>query len=263
MDLGIKGKTVLVTASSTGIGKAVAEAFSAEGCKVAICSRSKETLIETARDIKLKHNTEPFWGVCDLNQQKDIENFYEAVRNHFGKIDILINNCGGPVPGFFRDLSEDDWDQAYKQVLLSVIRFSNLVIPKMLEQEWGRIVNITSIAVKQPVHNLMLSNSLRAGVTGFAKSLSNEFGSKNITVNNVAPGYTLTHRLYELAVNRAKTSGKSHEEILVDMAKDVPMNRLGGPEEIAATVVFLASQKASYITGTTIQVDGGSTKAIF
>lgn len=263
MDLGIKGKTVLVTASSTGIGKAVAETFSAEGCNVAICSRSKETLIETARDIKLKYNTEPFWGVCDLNQQKDIENFYEAVRNHFGKIDILINNCGGPVPGFFRDLSEDDWDQAYKQVLLSVIRFSNLVIPKMLEQEWGRIVNITSIAVKQPVHNLMLSNSLRAGVTGFAKSLSNEFGSKNITVNNVAPGYTLTHRLYELAVNRAKTSGKSHEEILVDMAKDVPMNRLGGPEEIAATVVFLASQKASYITGTTIQVDGGSTKAIF
>lgn len=263
MDLGIKGKTALITASSTGIGKAVAEAFAAEGCNIAICSRSKETLIDTSRDIKLKFNTEPFWGVCDLNQQKDIENFYEAVSNHFGKVDILINNCGGPVPGFFRELSEDDWDHAYKQVLLSVIRFSNLVIPKMIEQEWGRIVNITSIAVKQPVHNLMLSNSLRAGVTGFAKSLSNEFGSKNITVNNVAPGYTLTHRLYELAVNRAKTSGKSHEEILVDMAKDVPMNRLGGPEEIAATVVFLASQKASYITGTTIQVDGGSTKAIF
>ena len=170
---------------------------------------------------------------------------------------------GGPVPGFFRDLSEEDWENAYKQVLLSVVRFSNLVIPKMIEQEWGRIVNITSIAVKQPVHNLMLSNSLRAGVTGFAKSLSNEFGNKNITVNNVAPGYTLTHRLYELAVSRAKTSGKSHEEILVDMAKDVPMNRLAGPEEIASTVVFLASQKASYITGTTIQVDGGSTKAIF
>jgi len=263
MDLGIKGKTALVTASSTGIGKAVAEALAAEGCNIAICSRSKETLIDTARDIKLKYNAETFWGVCDLNQQKDIENFYEAVKNHFGKVDILINNCGGPVPGFFRDLTEEDWDLAYKQVLLSVIRFSNLVIPKMLEQEWGRIVNITSIAVKQPVHNLMLSNSLRAGVTGFAKSLSNEFGSKNITVNNVAPGYTLTHRLYELAVNRAKTSGKSHEEILVDMAKDVPMNRLGGPEEIAATVVFLASQKASYITGTTIQVDGGSTKAIF
>ena len=263
MDLGIKGKVALVTASSTGIGKAVAEALAEEGCKIAICARSKEVLIETSRYIKNKFSIEPFWGVCDLNQKKDIENFYDAVKNQFGKIDILVNNCGGPVPGFFRDLSEDDWEQAYKQVLLSVVRFSNLVIPNMIEQEWGRIINITSIAVKQPIHNLMLSNSLRAGVTGFAKSLSNEFGNKNITVNNVAPGYTLTHRLYELAVNRAKTSGKSHEEILVEMAKDVPLNRLGGPEEIAAMVVFLASQKASYITGTTIQVDGGLTKAIF
>lgn len=263
MDLGIKGKIALVTASSTGIGKAVAESLAAEGCNLAICSRSKDTLLETARDIKSKYNIEPFWGVCDLNQHKDIENFYEAVKNHFGKIDILVNNCGGPIPGFFRELSEEDWDNAIKQVLLSVIRFSNLVIPKMIEQEWGRIINITSVAVKQPVHNLMLSNSLRAGVTGFAKSLSNEFGNKNITVNNVAPGYTLTHRLYELAVTRAKASGKSHEEILVDMAKDVPMSRLGGPEEIAAMVAFLASQKASYITGTTIQVDGGSTKSIF
>jgi 3-oxoacyl-[acyl-carrier protein] reductase len=263
MDLGIKGKIALVSASSTGIGKAVAESLAAEGCNLAICSRSKDTLLETARDIKSKYNIEPFWGVCDLNQHKDIENFYEAVKNHFGKIDILVNNCGGPIPGFFRELSEEDWDNAIKQVLLSVIRFSNLVIPKMIEQEWGRIINITSVAVKQPVHNLMLANSLRAGVTGFAKSLSNEFGNKNITVNNVAPGYTLTHRLYELAVTRAKASGKSHEEILVDMAKDVPMSRLGGPEEIAAMVAFLASQKASYITGTTIQVDGGSTKSIF
>ena len=263
MDLGIRGKVALVTASSTGIGKAIAEALAEEGCSLAICSRTKEILIETARDIKNKFNIEPFWGICDLNHQKDIENFYDAAKNHFGKIDILVNNCGGPTPGFFRDLSEEDWDNAFKQVLLSVVRYSNLVLPKMIEQEWGRIINITSIAVKQPVHNLMLSNSLRAGVTGFAKSLSNEFGNKNITVNNVAPGYTLTHRLYELAVNRAKISGKSHEEILVDMAKDVPMNRLGGPEEIAAVVVFLASQKASYITGTTIQVDGGSTRAIF
>ncbi len=263
MDLGIKGKTALITASSTGIGKAVALAFAEEGCKLAICSRSKENLIETSREIKNKFKVEPFWGVCDLNQKKDIENFYDAVKNQFGKIDILVNNCGGPAPGFFRDLSEDDWEQAYKQILLSVIRFSNLVLPNMIEQEWGRIINITSVAVKQPVHNLILSNSLRAGVTGFAKSLSNEFGNQNITVNNVAPGFTLTHRIYELAVNRAKTSGKSHEEILAEMVKDVPLNRLGSPEEIASMVIFLASQKASYITGTTIQVDGGSTKAIF
>jgi 3-oxoacyl-[acyl-carrier protein] reductase len=263
MDLGIKGKTALITASSSGIGKAVAEAFAEEGCRLAICSRTKEKLIETSREIKAKYNIEPFWGVCDLNNSKDIDNFYDAVTKQFGKVDILVNNCGGPIPGFFRDLTDEDWNEAFKQVLMSVVRFSHLVLPSMIEQEWGRIVNITSVAVKQPVHNLMLSNSLRAGVTGFAKSLSNEFGSKNITVNNVAPGFTLTHRLYELAVNRAKILGKSHEEILVEMAKDVPANRLGGPEEIASLVVFLASQKASYITGTTIQVDGGTTKAIF
>ncbi len=263
MELGIKGKTALITASSTGIGKAVVEAFAEEGCNVAICSRSKQKLIDTARDIKSKFNVEPFWGVCDLNNQKDIENFYDAVIKQFGKVDILVNNCGGPIPGFFRDLSEEDWNNAFMQVLMSVVRFSHLVLPAMIEQEWGRIINITSVAVKQPVHNLMLSNSLRAGVTGFAKSLSNEFGKNNITVNNVAPGFTLTHRLYELAVDRAKTSNLSHEEILAEMSKDVPMNRLGGPEEIAATVIFLASQKASYITGTTIQVDGGSTRAIF
>lgn len=263
MELGLKGKTALITASSTGIGRAVAEAFAEEGCNVVICSRSKDKLIETSHEIKNKYNIEPFWGVCDLGNQKDIENFYQVINKQFGKVDILVNNCGGPVPGFFSDLSEEDWNNAFKQVLMSVVRFSHLVLPGMIEQEWGRIINITSIAVKQPVHNLMLSNSLRAGVTGFAKSLSNEVGSKNITVNNVAPGYTLTHRLYELAVVRAKTSGISHEEILAEMSKDVPMNRLAGPEEISALVLFLASQKASYITGTTIQIDGGSTKAIF
>ncbi len=263
MELGIRGKTVLVTASSKGIGKAVAEGFAAEGCNVAICSRNKEALIDTSKEIRSKYKVEPFWGVCDLNSLKDIENLFEAVSKQFGKVDILVNNCGGPVPGFFSELSEQDWSNAFTQVLMSVVRLSHLVLPEMIKQEWGRIINITSVAVKQPVHNLMLSNSLRAGVTGFAKSLSNEVGNKNITVNNVAPGYTLTNRLYELAVNRAKISGKSHEEILADMSKDVPMNRLGSPDEIASLIVFLASSKASYITGTTIQVDGGSTKAIF
>ncbi|MDY0083366.1 MAG: SDR family oxidoreductase [Ignavibacteriaceae bacterium] len=263
MELGIKGKTALITASSKGIGKAVAEGLAAEGCNVAICSRTKTTLIETAREIKLKYGIEPFWGLCDLSQQKDIDNFFNSVQKQFGTVDILVNNCGGPIPGFFRELSEEDWENAYKQILLSVIRFSNLVLSKMMEQEWGRIINITSVSVKQPVHNLMLSNALRSGVTGFAKSLSNEVGNRNITVNNIAPGYTLTNRVYELAVNCGKASGKSHEEILAEMVKDVPMNRLGGPDEIAAMAVFLASQKASYITGTTIQIDGGLTKSLY
>ncbi len=263
MDLQLKGKTVLVTASSTGIGKAIADGFAAEGANLAICSRSRVKLIEAANDIKNKYSVEPFWGVCDLNSKKDIETFYNAVVSNVGKVDILVNNCGGPVPGYFLELPEESWDDAYKQVLLSVTRFIHLVLPDMISNQWGRIINVTSVAVKQPVHNLVLSNSFRAAVTGLAKTLSTELANKNITVNNVAPGYTLTHRLYELAVNRAKTSGKSHEEILTEMAKDVPMNRLGSPEEIAAVVIFLASKQASYVTGTTIQVDGGAIKSIF
>lgn len=263
MDLGLKGKSVIVTASSTGIGKAIADGFAAEGANISICSRSKERLIDAATDIKNKFGSEIFWGVCDLNSHKDIDSFYNAVISNFGKVDILVNNCGGPIPGFFLELSEEAWDDAYKQVLLSVRRFINLVLPDMIKNQWGRIINITSVAVKQPVHNLILSNSFRAAVTGLSKTLSTEFANKNITVNNVAPGYTLTNRLYDLAVNRAKNSGKSHEEILTEMAKEVPMNRLGSPEEIAAVVLFLASKQASYITGTTIQVDGGSTKSIF
>ena len=263
MDSGLKDKLVLITASSTGIGKAVAELFAQEGCKVAICSRSKDNLLATAKEIKEKYSIEPFWSVCDLNKQKDIENTFTAVTRQFGSIDILVNNCGGPTPGLFQQLEEEDWNAAYEQVLLSVIRFSKLVLPGMMAANWGRIINLTSISVKQPIDNLVLSNSLRAGVTGFSKSLSNEVAKFNITVNNVAPGMTLTRRLYELAVVEAKEKSKSHEEILVEMAKRIPLNRLGRPEEIASVVVFLASKQASYVTGTTIQVDGGYIKSIY
>ena len=263
MDTGLKNKSVLITASSLGIGKAVAELFAAEGCKVAISSRSKENLLATAKEIKSKHNVEPLWSVCDLNKSKDIETTYKAVTEQFGSIDILVNNCGGPVPGMFQELEENDWDNAYEQVLLSAVRFSKLILPGMMAKNWGRIINLTSISVKQPVDNLILSNSFRAGVTGFTKSLSNEVAKFNITVNNVAPGMTLTRRLYELAVVEAKEKGKSHEEILVDMAKRTPINRLGRPEEIASVVVFLASKQASYVTGVTIQVDGGYVKSVY
>lgn len=261
MDTGLKDKTVLITASSMGIGKAAAELFAEEGCKVAISSRSKENLLSTSKELKEKYNIEPFWSVCDLNKQKDIENTFTAVSTHFGNIDILVNNCGGPPPGLFQQLEEEDWNFAYEQVLLSAVRFSKLVLPGMMAKNWGRIINLTSISVKQPIDNLILSNSFRAGVTGFTKSLSNEVAKFNITVNNVAPGMTLTGRLYELAVVEAKEKGKSHEEILVEMAKRVPMNRLAKPEEIAAMVVFLASKQASYVTGVTIQVDGGYIKS--
>jgi len=262
MDLGLKGKTALITAASKGIGKAVAESLAAEGCEIAICSRTKDDLISAANEIKEKYKTEPFWCVCDLNKEKDIELAVEVVNKQFGKIDILVNNCGGPIPGYLRDLNFKDWTSAFEQVLMSVVKFSSLIVPEMILREWGRIINITSVSVKQPIDNLMLSNSLRSGVIGFAKTLSNEVAKFNITVNNIAPGYTLTNRLYDLAVHRAKVSGISHEEILSDMSKAIPMNRLGRPEEIASAVAFLASQQASYITGNTLVIDGGFVKGL-
>ncbi len=263
MNLGIKGKKALVTASSTGIGKAIAESLVAEGCQVAICSRSKTDLEKTALEIKRKTGTEPFWTVCDITKPEEVETAYNTVTNKIGSINILVNNCGGPSPGNFLKLKENEWQDAFDLVLLSAVRFSNLVVPDMIVQEWGRIINVTSISVKQPIDDLILSNSLRSGVVGFAKSLSNELARYNITVNNVAPGYTLTNRLYELAVSRAKEDKKSHEEILAEMSKKVPMNRLARPEEIAALTAFLASNNASYITGNTIHVDGGIIKSIF
>ncbi len=263
MDFGIKGKVALITASSKGIGRAVAESLAEEGCSIAICSRNKEELIKTATEIKKKFGTEPVWSVCDLNQIKDIETTVESVKKIFGKIDILINNCGGPDPGYFQQLGDKNWQSAFEQVLLSVVRFCNLIVPDMILKEWGRIINITSITVKQPLDNLMLSNSLRSGVVGFAKTLSNEVAKYNITVNNVAPGYTLTNRIYDLAVNKGKLVGKSHEEVLAEMAKEIPMNRLAGPEEIASAIIFLSSKQAGYITGNTIQVDGGLNKGLY
>ena len=263
MDFGIKGKKALVTASSKGIGRAVAEGLLGEGCEVGICSRSKDDLLETAEELKNKYHFDVFWSVCDLNKQKDLENTFDHFIREFGQIDILINNCGGPAPGNMPSLDDEKWQAAFDQVLLSAVRLSRLAFADMMKREWGRIINITSVSVKQPIDNLMLSNSLRAGLIGFAKSLSNEVGKYNITVNNIAPGYTLTNRLYELAVIKAKESGKSHEEILIEMAKEIPTNRLGGPEEIAAAVTFLASAKAGYITGTTLQVDGGLIKGLF
>ncbi len=263
MDLGIKGKNVLVTASSKGIGKAIAEQFAAEGCNIAICSRTKEDLINTSLEIKKKYGTEVIWCICDLNKSREIENTHEIVTQQLGQIDILVNNCGGPAAGYFQELDSQKWQDAFEQVLMSAVRFCNLVVPGMMANEWGRIINISSISVKQPIDNLILSNSLRSGVIGFAKTLSNEIAKYNITVNNVAPGYTLTNRLYELAVLRAKTTGRSHEEILHDMGKEIPMNRLARPEEIASTAVFLASSQASYLTGNTIHVDGGLVKGLY
>ncbi len=246
-----------------GIGRAAAEQFIKEGCNVAICSRNKDNLLKAVQEIKSAYNTEPLWVVCDINKIEDIENTVKIVNEAFGNIDILVNNSGGPRAGFFEDLNDEDWDFAFKQILMSAVRFTRLILPAMKEKNWGRIINVTSLAVKQPVDNLILSNALRSAVTAFAKTLSNQIGKYNITINNVAPGYTLTSRIYELAVVKAKQLGISHEEVLSSMANEVPMKRLARPDEVASLIAYLASEQAGYITGSTITVDGGIIKATY
>lgn len=263
MKTGLKNKVVLVTAASKGIGKAVAELFVEEKCKVAICSSNKNNLIKASEEIKEFYNYEPLWLVCDINNSKEIKETIKAVRKELGDIDILVNNCGGPKPGFFEDMNDDDWEYGFNQVLMSAVRFMREVLPGMKINRWGRIINITSLSVKQPVDNLILSNAFRSALTAAAKTLSMQMGKYNITVNNVAPGYTLTSRLYELAMEQAKKNKSTHEDVLAEMAKNSSMHRVANPEEIAEAVIFLASQKASYITGSTIPVDGGVIKAAY
>ena len=263
MDYKIKGKAVLVSASSKGIGRAIAELFIQEGCNVAICSTNEENLKHTAKEMKLKFGVEPLWVVCDIDKPEQIESAVNVVTQKFGTIDILVNNCGGPIPGYFETLSDENWEAAFDQVLMSVIRFTRLVLPGMKSKNWGRIINITSLAVKQPVDNLILSNSLRSAVTAFAKTLSNQVGKHNITINNVAPGYTLTSRIDELAEVRAKQAGTTKENMLKSMSEEVPLKRMAAPEEVASLVLYLSSEQAGYITGSTIGVDGGVIKATY
>lgn len=263
MDFGLKSKTALITAASQGIGKAAAIELMHEGCRVAICSSNRDNLTDAADEIKNITGSEPFWMVCDINNSADINNTVEKVIEQFGSIDILVNNCGGPAPGFFDEINDENWEDAYNQVLMSTVRFTRLALPYMKKNNWGRIINVTSLSVKQPVDNLILSNSFRSAVTAFAKTISQQYGKYGITVNNVAPGFILTSRLDELAEKRAEKSGKTPEEILNEMASSNPLQKIGSPEDIGAAIAFLASERANYITGVTLQVDGGQIKSTY
>jgi 3-oxoacyl-[acyl-carrier protein] reductase len=263
MNLGLQNKTALVAASSKGIGKACAEALIQEGCRVMISSSNKDNLISASKEFSAQYNTEVLWHECNVKNTEEIRSTVGEAVNALGKIDILINNCGGPLSGPIESFSDDDWTNAFNEVLMSAVRFSREVSEIMKQNKFGRIINITSISVKQPIQRLVLSNSLRSGVTAFAKTLSTELAPFNITVNNIAPGYTLTNRIYDLALEQAKTSNISYEEVLKNFTKDIPMGRMAKPEEIGSLAAFLCSEKAAYITGQTIAVDGGYVKGIF
>jgi 3-oxoacyl-[acyl-carrier protein] reductase len=262
MDLGLKNRVAIVAASSQGIGLATAEAFAVEGCRVAMCARNQQTLQAAADKIRKQHNAEVFAEAFDVTDPAAVNSFVAAVAAKFGGVDICVTNAGGPPAKGFLAASLDDWKRAIDANFLSTVYFAREVIPFMQKKRWGRIITITSITTKQPVADLVLSNAVRAAVVGLVKSLSNEFGKDGILVNNVGPGFTATDRLKELAKARSAASGKPEQEFLDGWAADAPLKRLGEPSELADTIVWLASERASYVTGQTVLVDGGMYKGM-
>lgn len=257
MDLGLRGKVALVAAASRGLGRAVAEELAAEGASLVMCARGKETLDEACDAVRSASGVDVVGVAADVSRPDDIARLVHAAIARFSRIDILVTNAGGPPSGTFESLGPAKWDEAVRVTLLSTVNLCRAVLPGMKQRRWGRIINITSITVKQPVEGLMLSNSLRAGVTGFARTLANEVAAEGITVNNILPGYTRTQRVEDLAKAASEREGISMAEATKKWESEIPMRRLGEPREFAAVAAFLASERASYVTGTSIQVDGG------
>jgi 3-oxoacyl-[acyl-carrier protein] reductase len=257
MDLGLKDKVALVAAGSRGLGRAVAEELAAEGASIVLCARDGATLAETTAAIADQTGVHVLGVPADVTDAAQVKRLVASGIDRFGRIDILVTNAGGPPAGRFDQLTQEQWEEATRLTLYSAVYLAREVLPGMKARRWGRILNITSIAVKQPVENLLLSNSLRAAVTGFARTLANEVASEGITVNNILPGYTRTERLEDLARMMAEKQGISASEFSGKWEAEIPMGRLGEPREFAALAAFLVSERASYITGTSIQVDGG------
>lgn len=257
MDLGLKGRVALVAASSKGLGKAVAEELAAEGASLVLCARGEAALRATADAIAKAHGVAVLAVAADVGKTGEAERVAREGISRFGKIDILLTNSGGPPAGPFESLTREVWDNAAALLLGSVVEFCRVVLPGMKERRWGRILNVTSIAAKQPVDNLMLSNSLRAAVTGFARTLATEAAPFGVTVNNLLPGFTRTERMVELSDVTAAKEGITAAQALARFTAAVPMGRMGEPREFAALAAFLASERASYITGQSMAVDGG------
>src|SRR6201997_1127763 len=262
MDLGLKNRVALVAASSQGLGLATAEAFAAEGCKVAMCARNQQALEAGAERIRKQHGVEVLAEAFDVTDAGAVGRFVAAVAGKFGGVDICVTNAGGPPAKGFLAASLEDWQKAIDANFLSNVYFAREVIPHMQRKKWGRIITITSITTKQPVNDLVLSNAVRAAVVGLVKSMANEFGKDGILVNNVGPGFTATDRLKELAKARSTASGKNEKEIFDSWAVDSPLQRIGEPREVADAIVWLASDRASFITGQTILADGGAYKGL-
>jgi len=257
MDLGLRGKVALVAAASQGIGRAIAQELAAEGASIVICARNEGVLLVAAREIEEATGAAVLAKRADVARPDEIAGLVDAAIARFGRVDVLVTNSGGPPAGTFDTLDAAAWQRATELTLFAPVELARRVLPGMRERRWGRILNLTSIAVKQPIDGLMLSNSLRAAVTGWARTLANEVAPFGVTVNNVMPGYTTTQRVVDLAQAAAKRGGTTAPEIIATWVREIPAARMGEPREIAALAAFLVSDRAGYITGTSIPVDGG------
>ncbi|MGO9270402.1 MAG: SDR family oxidoreductase [Terriglobia bacterium] len=263
MDLGLKNRVAIVAASSQGLGKAVALGLAREGTKLAMCARHEPGLAAAAEEIRRETGAEVLAQAADVTQVDQVRRLVAATAERFGRVDICVTNAGGPPSKPFSGTTLEDWDAGVNLNLMSTVYFARDVLPLMQSQKWGRFIAITSVAVKQPIDGLVLSNAVRSAVSGLIKTLSNEYARDNVLVNSVCPGYTLTARLDELASQLAAGEGTAPEKIHERWNRQIPMLRLGTPEEFANVVVFLASERASYVTGVCIAVDGGLVKGVY
>jgi 3-oxoacyl-[acyl-carrier protein] reductase len=257
VDLGLRGKVALVAASSQGLGRAVARELASEGAGVVMCARGEDRLAEAARAVASETGARVVPVAADVSKTGDVKRLCEAALAAFGRVDVLVTNSGGPPPGSFESTGPEAWQAAVDVLLTSAVEMIRGVLPGMKERRFGRILNVTSITVKQPIQNLILSNALRAAVTGMARTLASEVAAHGITVNNLLPGYTRTERLTELAQVAARRDGTTAADFYARLEEEIPARRLGEPRELAALCAFLASERAGYITGQSIAVDGG------
>lgn len=262
MDLELDGKTAVVTAASRGLGRAVAESLAKEGAKLAICARNDDVLSNTAEAIRKTYGVEVLDRTCDVTDPDQVESFKNDVVNTFGTVHVLFANAGGPPAGSVDNVNISDFEEALQLNCMSTIRLVYSFIPFMKAQKWGRIIASTSVTVKQPLTNLALSNVSRAGVIPFIKGIADEYGSMNITANAIAPGYIMTDRVKNLLEGRMKKEGISFEEALQGIVSSIPAGRAGKPEEFGSLAAYLASEKAGFINGTTILIDGGMYRGI-
>ena len=262
MNLGLNGKRAIVMAASRGLGFACARALAKEGCRLVICSRDETRIRGAAEAIVRDTHAEVHAVAADVSGESEARQLVESAVKHFGGLDIVVHNAGGPPAGEFVSMSEAQWQKAFDQNMLSLVRMVHAAVPEMRRAGAGRILSIASSSVKQPIPNLVLSNAMRAGVWGLAKTLSRELGADKILVNVIAPGRIQTERIEELDQLTADKAGKPIDEVKRASVANVPLGRIGQPDELANLVVFLASEAASYITGQAIFVDGGASNAL-